>query len=352
MDFNVIAKTLNNYKKEIYMNKNLETISLEQQKAQLEVRKKAKFFEDGYVDGYHFAYWLGQSLWLDGFNIEYSFKIVALMLSFASEEQFNSKKIFTSKIDYISSDDHKIYPEGETIFFHISYFLDIHEIISAIGTEVIGIPRTENDRLYSWWLKREHIYTCTYFDSFFRDFTNILSSHADFKQRVMNLHISRHIPDEDFSAYLTIVEKEQRFIDVLARINRAVDQEFYLEAIALEESCISDRLSLILYIKGLNAGTKNFAKLIEICSEFIPKTLKTDIDAWRIERNKSIHNLVRSSPLETLIALDKLDEISAITAKKGKNLIVKVNEWFEDFILTEMNPYHFRIPDENTPLNS
>ncbi len=334
------------------MNSNLATISLEEQQSQLEGRKQLKFFKDGYVDGYSFAYWLGQSLWLDGLNIDYAYKLIELMLSFVDDEQIKSKKVFETHINDMTPDAYKMYPEGRTILFHCTYFLNVHEFISAIGEVVLKLPRTENDMLYSWWIKREHIYTYTYLDTFFREFTKILDSTPNYRTSLMNLHISRHIPDEDFSAYSTIIAKEQRSKEIVKRINSAIEQEFHLEAIALEESCISDRLSLVLYIKGQKARTKSFAKLTEQCSEFIPKELKQDIDSWRRERNKSIHNLVRSSPLEELIELDKLDELSAGTAKRGINLLAKVNEWFEEFILYEMNPFHFRIPDDYGSLSS
>ncbi|MDO6642104.1 hypothetical protein Q4557_19310 [Shewanella sp. 5_MG-2023] len=333
------------------MNKNLATISLEEQQSLLDEMKKFQFFKDGYVDGYYFAYGLAQSLWLDGLELEYARKLVDLMLSFVDEQQIKSKIVFEAPIDDISLEAKRVYPEGQTVLFHCTYFLNIHQIISAIGDEVLNIPRTD-EKLYSWWIKQEYIYTCAYFDTFFREFTKLLNSTKGYQSLIVNLQLSRHISDEDFSAYSTLVNKEERFEEIKKRINVALNQNFNLEAIALQESCLSDRLSLVMYIKGKKAGTKSFAKLIQQSRDFMPIELNNDIDSWRNARNKSIHNLVRSSPLDELVELDKLDELSSVTAKDGVKLLAKVDNWFKEFVLYELNPFNFRPPEKTNAIIS
>lgn len=325
---------------------------MEDQQAQLESRKHSIFFKGGYVDGYSFAFGLFESLWLDGFDVNNPVELLNSLCSFIEDEHIEEKKVVETHINDMTPEAYTMYPEGKTILFHCTFFPKvIHDYINYIGGGVIQIPRTEKDMLYCWWLKRENIYTYTYLDTFMKQFTEILDSMPNFRSMVMDLHISRHhITDEDFSAYSTIIKKEQRSKDIVERINKAIDQDFYLEAIALEESCISDRLSLALYIKGQKAGTKSFARLIELCEEFLPKNLKRDVDLWRKERNKAIHNLVRSSPLEEMIDLEELDLFSGDAAKSGLELLEQVNLWFKEFILAEMNPFHLHLQEE-TRLN-
>lgn len=331
------------------MNNNLVNISLEEQKYQLESRKNYTFFKDGYIDGYSFAFWLFESLWLDGFDVNNPVDFLNALCLFIEDEHVKKKKVFETRIIDMTPESYTMYPQGKTILFHCSFFLhSIHNYISYIGERVIKIPRTERDRLYSWWLKREYIYTYTYLNSFMKQFTEILDSIPSFRTMVMDLHISTHISDEEFSAYSTIIKKEERSRTIVERINKAIDHEFFLEAIALEESCISDRLSLVLYLKGQKAGTKSFANLIERCNQLLPNNLKHDLDSWRKERNKSIHNLVRSSPLEDMIDLDELDLLSVRTAKAGLKLLDAINVWFEEFILSEMNPFHLRLQEDVT----
>lgn len=333
------------------MNNNLANLSLEEQQAQLESRKYYTFFKDGYVDGYSFAFCLFESLWLDGFDVNNPVELLNVLCTFIEDEHIEEKKVFETHINNMTPEAYAMYPQGKTILFHCTFFLKtIHDYISLIGERVIQIPRSEKDILYTWWLKRENVYTYTYLDTFMRQFTDILDSMPNFKSMLMNMHISRHISEEDFSAYSTIIKKEQRSKSIVERIYKAIEQNFYLEAIALEESCISDRLSLILYLKGQKAGTKSFAKLIALCGEFLPKNLKADVDSWRKERNSAIHNLVRSSPLEDIIELEELDAMSAVTAKTGVELLERVNVWFEEFVLSEMNPFHLRL-QENTNLS-
>ncbi|HCE3702307.1 TPA: hypothetical protein NG682_000995 [Vibrio parahaemolyticus] len=332
------------------MNKNLFKISLEEQQAQLESRKHYTFFKDGYVDGYSFAFWLFESLWLDGFDVKNPVDLLNSLCLFIDDEHIEQKKVVETHINDMNPEAYAMYPQGKTILFHCTFFLKvIHDYINHIGQEVIQIPRTEKDILYSWWLKREHIYTFTYLDTFMKQFTEILDTMPFFRTMVIDLHISRHhIPNDELSAYSTIVKKEERFKNIGLRIHNSLDQEFYLEAIALEESCISDRLSLALYIKGQKAGTKSFAKLIELCNEYLPSDLKRNVDMWRRERNRAIHNLVRSSPLEEMIDLDELDLLSMKTAKDGAKLLEQVNLWFEDFVIAVMNPFHLHLQENNS----
>ncbi|MDP5459601.1 hypothetical protein [Alishewanella sp. SMS8] len=332
------------------MNKNLATLPLDIQESQLEARKNLEFFQDGYVDGYNFAYWLGQSLWLDGFENIYGYQFIELLNSFATDEEFKTGKVKKVNVSGTNKRTQEIYSEGQTMLFHCTYFLKIHEIVSAIGDEILNIPKNDIT-LYSWWMKREYIYTYTYLDSFFKSFTKLLNTLPNFKSNIMNLHISMNFSKENLLAFEAISKKETRFQEILDRINKAILNGFYLEAIALQESCISDRLSLALYMKGKKAGTKSLSKLIELCDSFVSCDLLKQINSWRRDRNKSIHNLVRSSPLEEQKELFELDKFTSVTAEKGMALTLNVNNWFETFINAEMNPYYFRIPEDTKILN-
>ncbi|PHR87284.1 MAG: hypothetical protein COA76_12015 [Moritella sp.] len=329
------------------MNQNLVGIPLEEQQALLEARKRLTFFKDGYMDVYSFSFSLFESLWLDGFDVKTPNQVLDLLLSFVTEEHIQSKKVTETFINNMTQEAYAMYPEGKTVLIHCSVLLHfIHDFVCTLGSQTLEQPRSEKDMFYSYWCKREHIYTFTYFDAFFRDFTKLLNQLPDFKAILMNMHITRHISDEDVSAFSIILEKEDRYVAVQERISKAIEQGFYLEAIALEESSISDRLSLVLYIRGQKAGTKSFAKLIEHCSEHLSRQLKTDIDSWRKSRNYAIHNLVRSSPLEEQIKLEKLDSLTSQTAQEGVKLMNQVNDWFDEFITYEMNPFIFRIVDD------
>ncbi|KZS22204.1 hypothetical protein BMY_0020 [Wohlfahrtiimonas chitiniclastica] len=239
-----------------------------------------------------------------------------------------------------------IYPVGETVLIHPAVLIRfIHEFIYAIGDELLEMPNETDGKLYSYWIKKEDVYTYAFLDKFFRDFTKILSRIGIFKDSLISLQLTgKH--EINFVDIARIVgAKEGRYNDMKDRIDMALSQKFYLEAIVLEESSISDRLAMALFVRGVQAGSKNFASLIGQCADDLPSELRQELDQWRGNRNKAVHGLVRSSPLEELIDIETLDQLTEQTAVQGVELNNTVNAWFEDLIMYEMNPYRFRVPD-------
>ncbi|MEZ9950765.1 hypothetical protein AB4376_18750 [Vibrio breoganii] len=329
------------------MTNNLKQLSFSEQQFQLESRKNYTFFNDGYLDGNAFAFWLFESLWLDNFKVGNPVELLDALWIFVKDEHLDQRQVYETHITDMTPEAKAMYPQGKTTLFHFAFFIPcIHDYIAYIGEAVIRASRRKNDRLYSWWIKHENVYTYMYLDTFMRQLSKFLNSLPNFRSAVMDLHISRHIPNNKQSAALTLIKKEDRSKRFVERISGAINQRFYLEAIALEESCISDRLSLVLYSKGKKADTKSFAKLIELCGNFMPSELKHSVDSWRKDRNRAIHNLVRSSPLDELVELEELDSLASDTAKKGLELLHSVNAWFDEFTLSELNPFAFRLADE------
>jgi len=82
------------------------------------------------------------------------------------------------------------------------------------------------------------------------------------------------------------------------RIKQAICDEYYLEAITLLESILTDRMeSRASYLKQTNQGFQNLGDLINTLriSEQVDelKAILGVIDAWRIRRNKAIHEMVK-----------------------------------------------------------
>lgn len=332
----------------------ISNLTLEQQE-QLDVRKNLKFFADnGYLDLYAFGFWLFESIWLDGFDIKHPNQILDLLSDFLHMIEAGEYPGFTLEKYHIvektinnmsSRESQAVYPEGKTLMLHPSIIITIiHDFISAIGHHVLNIENG-SEYLYSYWIKKENTYTFAYFDRFFRQFTKLISKVGDFKERLINLHLSIHHSINQVDIESILGEKEGRYNEMKDRIDVALSQNFYLEAIVLEESSISDRLAMALFVQGVKAGSKNFASLIDQCADDLPSELRQELDQWRDNRNKAVHGLVRSSPFEELIDIETLDQLTEQTAMQGMKLNNTVNTWFEDLIIYEMNPYCFRIPD-------
>lgn len=331
-------------------------LTIEEQQEQLELRKSLKFFADnGYLDFYAFSFWLFESIWLDGFDIKHPNQILDLLgkciyamkhgeYEGAKLEEFHIVEVPIHNMH--TKESQAMYPEGKTLMLHPSIIIVIiHDFISAIGHDVLNIESDSED-LYSYWIKKENIYTFAYFDRFFRQFTKLINNVGNFKEWLINLHLSIKHPNINHVDIESILgEKEGRYNVMKDRIHVALSQNFYLEAIVLEESSISDRLAMALFVQGVKAGSKNFSDLIAQCEDDLPNDLRKELDQWHKDRNKVVHGLVRSSPLEELIDIETLEQLTKQTAVQGMELNNTVNAWFEDLFIYKMNPYCFRVPD-------
>lgn len=78
------------------------------------------------------------------------------------------------------------------------------------------------------------------------------------------------------------------------------DKGFFLEGITLFESLITDRLeSTLTKVTGAEVSFKTLGTLIRMvdsCAAFSPdfcRLITTDLDAWRKERNRALHEIVK-----------------------------------------------------------
>ena len=135
--------------------------------------------------------------------------------------------------------------------------------------------------------------------------------------------------------------KYERYQEAYARIESSIETEHYFEAITIEESIISDRLASFLEstdtLKTENIHRQNFSSLIslwsmatknpgsiwETCDDLIGK-----VDAWRKERNKYVHGLVKFPYQKANIPTTEEFIIGAKnTAVSGKELARNVSDW-------------------------
>ncbi len=129
------------------------------------------------------------------------------------------------------------------------------------------------------------------------------------------------------------MEKFKAYAFAFSRINQALDKAFPLEAIAMEESIISDRLRA--YCEANDQPTEDkqgrsygFRKLINtsqnLSKDSCPELHKVldSVDNWREERNKLIHKVVkteRSGEAPEISHRDFIPQAMEI-AKTGKDL--------------------------------
>lgn len=122
------------------------------------------------------------------------------------------------------------------------------------------------------------------------------------------------------------------------QISSALQQGFYLEAVTIEESIISDRL--LSYILGVAPKTKIGLKsgLGELISHWrklsgtsLIESNGSDLgeitNAWRDKRNIAVHGLVKSLPGASPTSPEDFLELARLAAEEGQALARKVQNW-------------------------
>jgi len=138
-------------------------------------------------------------------------------------------------------------------------------------------------------------------------------------------------------------EKYESYREAWSRIKLAQENHFFLEAITIQESIISDRLISFLsrptaskpLSKNKNSQFPSFGKLIEHWRLEFPDALQSGsyvdlieaVDQWRCMRNKAIHAIVKSEPGKPTKSIDELLQKAKDTAEKGEKLAREVCKW-------------------------
>ncbi|MBD2579780.1 hypothetical protein [Oscillatoria sp. FACHB-1406] len=138
------------------------------------------------------------------------------------------------------------------------------------------------------------------------------------------------------------VNKYESYREAWSRIKLALENQFFLEAITIQESIISDRLLSFLSRPDApnplvlkNGSFPSFGKLIKGWrSEFkdgLPSGSYPDlieaVDRWRRYRNEAIHAIVKSEPGEPTQPIDSFLQKAKDAAEEGEKLTREVCNW-------------------------
>ncbi|MEL6130579.1 MAG: hypothetical protein AAFR30_11835 [Cyanobacteria bacterium J06628_4] len=137
--------------------------------------------------------------------------------------------------------------------------------------------------------------------------------------------------------------KYQAYREAWSRIKLAQENHFFLEAITIQESIISDRLMRFLALPGSkNPFAKkkkkkylSFSDLIQAWKVNYPQGLPSGdygdliaaVDAWRRQRNDAIHSIVNPKPGEATQPIDLFLQQAKETAEAGTRLAREVCSW-------------------------
>ena len=123
----------------------------------------------------------------------------------------------------------------------------------------------------------------------------------------------------------------QMYKSAYLRINDASDKGFHLEAISIIESMIADRLeSRLSYIIKRDFSFQNLGSLItkarqvETDSTLLSLVIQ-DLDKWRIDRNKALHEMAKIAVGDKSTWQDRVDTLVPI-ARKGLALLRAIDK--------------------------
>lgn len=141
--------------------------------------------------------------------------------------------------------------------------------------------------------------------------------------------------------------KYESYREAWSRIKLAQENHFFLEAITIQESIISDRLISFLTQTAPKPLTKNkngqfpmFGKLIDLWGLKFPSGLQSGsypdliaaVDQWRHSRNEALHEIVKFEPGESTQPIDTqpIDlflQRAKEAAEEGEKLTREVCNW-------------------------
>ena len=119
-------------------------------------------------------------------------------------------------------------------------------------------------------------------------------------------------------------------------MKKAIEGKFYLEAITIQESIITERLlNFVIRNSIVSINEDEFyrqivslSKLIDYSkSYFDDENLYDDLNTFRKDRNKCIHAIVKSYPGYPTIKVNDFQKLAKETSLNGRILTRKVDAW-------------------------
>jgi hypothetical protein len=126
------------------------------------------------------------------------------------------------------------------------------------------------------------------------------------------------------------VLKHDNYTEAFARIKAAINQGFFIEAIAIQEAIISDRLKSHLSFYMKLPKDEKFHSLLKAWKALDVRdnmqTVSTDlpelINQWRRQRNGAIHGFIAKD-----CNVDRVLKSAKVTAQIGLNLTRALCSW-------------------------
>jgi hypothetical protein len=121
-----------------------------------------------------------------------------------------------------------------------------------------------------------------------------------------------------------------------SQMKKAIEGQFYLEAITIQESIITDRLLNFVIRNNIKSISKEelhkpiayLNKLIDHSKDYFDDdTLFNELNEFRKSRNECIHAMVKSFPGNPTQKVNDFQKLARETSTSGKILTRKIEAW-------------------------
>jgi hypothetical protein len=133
------------------------------------------------------------------------------------------------------------------------------------------------------------------------------------------------------------VAKADSYAEAFKRMDLAIKSGFFIEALAIQEAIISDRLNSYLNFSNPQFLEKyrSFGQLVgewrkqlsDDRKDEVKINLPVAIDLWRYLRNEAVHGIVKSIPGTATTGVDEFLKEAQTAAIMGKDLARAVCKW-------------------------
>lgn len=235
-----------------------------------------------------------------------------------------------------------IFPEKTKTCIHPSALVHVSHIwIYGIGHDLMRIPEPAEGGKYFAWVKEDWLAVHTFINGYHNAFYAFQKriDKAGIAEKGYSLfealHLSRRKNIDFDEAEELLKARHASYQAALNRIEAAINDGYFLEAITLEECLVSNCLFNFLDNVGVRLTNPSFHTLLnkiltnDKAHQELPTELFTAIDEWRQARNTSIHGYVtsRSDGLDQSRA--DFNVMATSTARQGRDFCQSIVAWYE-----------------------
>jgi hypothetical protein len=250
-----------------------------------------------------------------------------------------------------------IYPERRMTCIHAGALVMVsHDWIYEIGHSLMGIPEPDEPGKYFAWAKEEWLAVHTFINGYHNAFVSFQKKfdREGISKAGYSLFEALHVActkNIDFDKAVSLLKtRHNAYHASMHQISKALQDSYYLEAIALEECLISNCLFNFLNGIGIKLSNPSFHALLKEVSDKqdsaydYPRELLEGMDKWRKERNAAIHGFISSTSVELDLSRANFHESAKATALSGEEYCKAAVLWYEvecvNFIRHEFPPEH------------